>query len=124
MRIAIVSIPVRDQQAAKAFYSEALGFEVLRDDPMGPDQRWIQLSPEPGETSITLVTWFPSMAPGSLTGLVLETENLDESLAKFAERGVKLSPVESAPWGRFATFQDPDGNNWILQESAPAMVGV
>lgn len=124
MRIAIVSIPVQDQQAAKAFYNEVLGFEVLRDDPMGPTQRWIQLSPEPGETSITLVTWFPSMAAGSLTGLVLETENLDETMATYAARGVKLTPVESAPWGRFSTFKDPDGNSWILQESAPLMEGV
>jgi catechol 2,3-dioxygenase-like lactoylglutathione lyase family enzyme len=120
-RIAIVSIPVKDQQAAKTFYSEVLGFEVLRDDPMGPDQRWIQLSPEPGATSITLVTWFPTMAPGSMTGIVLETDNLDETYAAYAARGVKLGPIEAAPWGRFSTFTDPDGNGWVLQEAMQTM---
>jgi catechol 2,3-dioxygenase-like lactoylglutathione lyase family enzyme len=123
-RISIISIPVKDQQAAKRFYSEVLGFEVVRDDPMGPDQRWIQLEPAPGETSITLVTWFPQMAPGSLTGIVLETNNLDEAYALYTARGVALAPIETAPWGRFSTFADLDGNGWVLQEAMPAMTGL
>ncbi len=44
-RIAVVSIPVADQQAAKAFYRDMLGFSVVRDNPMGPVQRWVRWRP-------------------------------------------------------------------------------
>ena len=80
-RISIMSVPVSDQQAAKDFYMNVLGFTLIRDNPMGQNTRWIQLSPLPGEASITLVNWFPSMPAGSMTGMVLEVDNLDESIA-------------------------------------------
>ena len=115
--IQIVSIPVRDQAVAKAFYANVLGFEVRRDDPMGPDQRWIELVPPGAQTSITLVTWFDNMPPGSVQGLVLNTTNVEEDLAALQKQGVNCTPLDSAPWGKFSTFRDPDGNGWVLQEA-------
>lgn len=123
-RLAIVSIPVKDQQEAKRFYTEVLGFNVIRDNPMGPDQRWIELAPEPGEATITLVTWFPNMQPGGVTGMVLETDNIDDTYKELQDRGLEMTPLESAMWGRYTTFNDPDGNGWVLQESAPEVPGV
>ena len=120
-RLAIVSIPVKDQQAALAFYTKTLGFEVIRDSPMGPGQRWIQLAPAPGETTITLDSWFPNMQPGGVTGLVLEVDDIAGTCADLQARGLTLSPIESGEWGQFATFTDPDGNGWILQESLSGM---
>ena len=120
-RIAVVSIPVRDQQAAKAFYRDVLGFAVVRDDPMGPDQRWVQLAPEGAATSITLVTWFSNMQPGGISGLVLETDDVAAAHAALQARGLALAPIESAPWGQYTTFNDPDGNGWVLQQAAPGM---
>lgn len=117
-RISIVSIPVRDQAAAKAFYQDVLGFVVINDSPMGPDQRWIQLAPEFGETSITLVTWFPKMPPGCVAGLVLETDNVAATRAELSARGVQVSAIESTPWGQFVHFADPDGNGWMLHQTA------
>ena len=122
-RLAIVSIPVNDQQAAKRYYTEVLGFTVIRDNPMGPEARWIEVAPEYGETTITLTTWFPNMRPGGVTGMVLETDNIEETYAELQGRGVPLTAMESAPWGRFATFTDPDGNGWVLQESMPELPG-
>ncbi len=115
MSIRIVSIPVSDQASAKRFYEEILGFNVVRDNPMGPDQRWVELKPQGGGPSITLVTWFDSMPPGSVQGLVLDSDDIDESCAALAERGLALTDIETAPWGRFSTFKDPDGNGWVLQ---------
>jgi catechol 2,3-dioxygenase-like lactoylglutathione lyase family enzyme len=123
-RLSIVSLPVTDQQAAKQFYTEALGFTLIRDNPMGPSGRWIEVAPRPGETSITLVTWFPSMPAGSLNGLVLEVEDLDDTMADVQSRGVTFEPIQSAPWGRFAAFQDPDGNRWVLQETVIDLPGI
>lgn len=117
-RIAIMSVPVSDQEAAKSFYSDVLGFEVIRDNPMGPDRRWVQMGPADEETSITLVTWFDAMPPGSLRGMVLDTADIEATHQLLRSRGLDISEIEDAPWGRYATFSDPDGNGWVLQQAA------
>ena len=117
-RLDIVSIPVTDQEKAKTFYTDILGFELVRDNPMGPDQRWVEIAPSGAETSLTLVTWFESMPPGSIQGLVLDTDDVDGMRDTLVERGLKISDVQSEFWGRFCTFFDPDGNGWVLQEAA------
>ena len=118
--IKVVSVPVSDQEAAKRFYSEALGFEVVRDAPFGPDSRWIELAPVQGSASITLVTWFEAAPPGSLQGIVLASSDVDADHAGLSARSVEFAgPVQEAPWGRYATFRDPDGNGWVLQQDAP-----
>ncbi|MBU1306966.1 MAG: VOC family protein [Alphaproteobacteria bacterium] len=117
-RIAIVSLPVSDQAASKRFYTEVLGFAVLRDNPMGPDQRWVQVGPAGGGASFTLVTWFDSMPAGSVSGIVLETADIAADVARLKGLGLTISDVDSQPWGTFATFEDPDGNGFVLQQSA------
>jgi catechol 2,3-dioxygenase-like lactoylglutathione lyase family enzyme len=120
-RISVVSVPVSDQQRAKSFYTETLGFELLADSPFGEGQRWIQVGPKGTATSITLVTWFETMPAGSTKGIVLECDDLDGTYRELAARGVQFDgPVQDAPWGRFATFDDPDGNGWVLQVSTSA----
>ncbi len=116
-RIDVVSVPVSDQLASKAFYSDVLGFEVIRDNPMGPDQRWVQLSLPGAQTSITLVTWFDSMPPGSLQGMVVDTTDIDAARKTLVEKGLRITEVQDAPWGRYATFADPDGNGWVLKQA-------
>ncbi len=118
-RISILSIPVSDPEESRAFYRDVLGFEVVRDNPMAPDRRWIQLAPAGGEASITLVTWFEGMPPGSVQGVVLETGDVEADHRTLRERGLAISDLDDAPWGRFAMFEDPDGNGWVLQQTAP-----
>ncbi|GAB3274107.1 glyoxalase superfamily protein [Kineosporia babensis] len=114
--IELLSVPVTDQDRARDFYVNVLGFEVLRDNHMGPAQRWVQVAPKGAQTSITLVTWFDSMPAGSLTGLVLHVDDLDAQLAELAGQGVEPAEgIQSAPWGRFAVVADPDGNRLVLQ---------
>jgi catechol 2,3-dioxygenase-like lactoylglutathione lyase family enzyme len=114
--IAIVSVPVTDQAKAKAFYTETLGFSVVRDNPMGPEQRWVELAPSGGGVSITLVTWFDALKPGGQQGLVLTTRDIEARRAELATRGLAIGEVQTQPWGKFATFKDPDGNGWVLQQ--------
>jgi len=118
-QISIVSIPVSDQQAAKAFYTDKLGFTLIRENPMGPDQNWVQVGPAGAQTSFTLVTWFERMPPGSVQGVVLSTDDIDATHAALQAKGVALSPIERAPWGTFSTFSDPDGNGFVLQQNTP-----
>lgn len=115
--IAIVSVPVSDPDRALAFYRDQLAFEVVRDNPMGPDRRWIEVAPPGAKTSLALVTWFEKMPPGSVQGLVVDTADVDASHAALTAAGVEISGVEDAPWGRFAVLSDPDGNGLVLQEA-------
>ncbi|MGH3493029.1 MAG: VOC family protein, partial [Sciscionella sp.] len=99
---------------------DVLGFELLRDN-SGPDMRWVEVAPKGGQTSVTLVTWFPTMPPGSLKGVVLETDDLDGDVAALTARGVRIEGgIAQAPWGRYVTFDDPDGNGIVLQATDPS----
>lgn len=96
-----------------------LGFELISDVRMGPDMRWVQVAPPGSTTSITLVTWFPTMPAGSSKGTVLETDNLEGDIADLQDRGVRIEgEIQEMPWGRFVTFDDPDGNGIVLQATA------
>lgn len=118
-RIDIISLSVSDQDRAKTFYTEILGFDLIRDNPMGPEQRWVQVGPKGAETSFTLVTWFDSMPAGGIKGIVLETGDIETTAAELKGRGLNLSEIERQPWGTFATFEDPDGNGFVLQQAVP-----
>ena len=119
--IQLLSLPVSDQDRARDFYVDVLGFDLVRDNPMGPDARWVQVAPKGAKTSITLVTWFPTMPAGSVKGTVLETDDLDGDVAHLTAKGVVIEGgIKEQPWGRFVTFDDPDGNGIVLQETAGA----
>jgi catechol 2,3-dioxygenase-like lactoylglutathione lyase family enzyme len=114
--VEIISVPVADQQRAKEFYRDILGFDLLREEPMGPSAKWIQLAPQGCATTIALVTWFDSMRPGGLQGVMLNVTDIDRDHRDLEARGLKLSEIQQQPWGRYATFSDPDGNGWILRQ--------
>lgn len=115
-KITVVSVPVADQDRARDFYVDVLGFELIDDVTMGESMRWVRVAPQGAETSLTLVTWFPSMPAGSLRGIVLETDDVERDAAALRARGVMLDgDVQDQPWGRFVTFSDPDGNGLVLQ---------
>jgi catechol 2,3-dioxygenase-like lactoylglutathione lyase family enzyme len=112
--IRVLSVPVSDQDRAKDFYLDTLGFELIADNPMAPGQRWVQVRPKGAATSMTLVTWFEQMPAGSLTGLVLETEDLDGDCERLRAAGVMVDGPRDEDWGRHAIIADPDGNGIVL----------
>lgn len=115
--ISIISIPVADLNRARDFYHEVLGFDLMIDLPFDLNKRWIQLAPhKESKVSITLVSWYENMKPGSLQGLVLETDDIYAFFSRLKERGVQISPVYDTPWGKFSDFKDPDGNGWMLHQ--------
>jgi catechol 2,3-dioxygenase-like lactoylglutathione lyase family enzyme len=118
--VQLLSVPVSDQDRARDFYVNTLGFELAMDTQLGPDMRWVLVKPPGAETALTRVTWFPTMPAGSLKGLVLETDNLDRDVERLAGLGVPIANgIEDAPWGRFVQFDDPDGNGIVLQATRP-----
>jgi catechol 2,3-dioxygenase-like lactoylglutathione lyase family enzyme len=119
-KVQVVSVPVSDPERAKDFYVNVLGMELLQDMPMSDSMRWVQVSPKGSEASITLVTWFDSMPAGSLKGLVLESLDLESTIAELASRGFVIDgEIDEQPWGRFIMFDDPDGNGIVLRQPPP-----
>jgi predicted enzyme related to lactoylglutathione lyase len=117
-RIAVVSVPVSDQEAAKRFYMSQVGFELLAEETFADGLRWIQVGPTGGQASLTLVTWFDEMAPGSLRGLVIDCDNLEADYEAMRKRDVPfLGPPTGQAGGTFATFVDPDGNCISLRQT-------
>jgi uncharacterized glyoxalase superfamily protein PhnB len=51
--------------------------------------------------------------------MVIDTDDIDTTYAELTAKGLAISAIEAAPWARFATFSDPDGNGWVLQQAAP-----
>ncbi len=118
-QVQLFSIPVSDQNRARAFYVDVLGFKLLADTWMGPQMRWVMVAPPGAQTAIALVTWFDTMPAGSLRGLVLETDDLEGDVAALRERGLSIpAGIEHERWGQFAQFTDPDGNGIILQTTS------
>ena len=95
--ISIISIPVTDQQRAKKFYLKA-GFKLIVETQAGPGQTWIQLGLPGAETSITLVNWFPQMPAGSVRGLVVDTEDIEQEIKTMQANGIEPVPTEQTPW--------------------------
>jgi catechol 2,3-dioxygenase-like lactoylglutathione lyase family enzyme len=117
----VVSVPVSDQDRAKQFYVGQLGFAEEIDASFGDSMRWVMLRPPGSGTAVTLVTWFRSMPAGSMRGAVLGCDDISTTLAELSSRGVTFNEdeIQDAPWGRWKTFEDPDGNGWVLQQDNP-----
>jgi predicted enzyme related to lactoylglutathione lyase len=116
--IAVVSVPVSDQDRAKRFYTEQLEFELRADAVFGDGLRWIQVAPRGARSSLSLVTWFEQMPAGSLRGLVIDCTDLQRDYEALSERGVPFNaPPRDMPGGVFATLEDPDGNLLSLRQA-------
>ena len=119
MKVAVVSVPVSDQERAKAFYVDTLGWDVVRDDHSIPGTRWVQVRPGPGSPTLTLVTWFDTMPAGSIRGLVFTVPDVHDAYARLRARGVEFDgPPRDQPWATETVFHDPDGNEFVLQQAA------
>lgn len=129
MKLELVVVPVTDVDRAKAFYERA-GFVTDVDHRAGESFRVVQLTPPGSACSITIGTGVTSAAPGSFEGLHLVVVDLEEALAALAGRGIDagepfhfgeqgrtpgLHP-DRLDYGSFASFNDPDGNKWLVQE--------
>lgn len=115
-KISIVSIPVKDQDISKKFYTEVLGCKVVEDMPMMPGSRWLRLEFPGVDTRIVLANWFQQMVPGSIQGIVLITDDIVKTCAELRKRGLETTPIKQQPYGQESTFYDPDGNGWVLQQ--------
>lgn len=123
-RLEVVQVPVSDVDRAKAFYAENAGFNLDRDHQVSDDVRVVQLTPPGSGCAIVVGTGLSDMEPGCVQGLQLVVADIDAARTALVERGVDVSEIQvlgrpGRPGFRFASFRDPDGNGWILQEERP-----
>ena len=113
--VKFVSIPTRDQDRALAFYTHLLGFKVATDQPFNGTQRWIELRIGSADTRFVLFTIDGGAQPGTPFNGALACDNVERTYDELKGRGVAFSaPPQKQPWGTFATFTDPDGNQFVL----------
>jgi catechol 2,3-dioxygenase-like lactoylglutathione lyase family enzyme len=117
----IVSVPVSSQDRARDFYVHGLGWDVMSDEgyqlPGGKQLRWLEVRPHGGQTAITLTLEDGTMKAGSMKGMILRAVDLDSTVADLADRGVLATQeIQETAWARYVSFQDPDGNSWMIQE--------
>jgi catechol 2,3-dioxygenase-like lactoylglutathione lyase family enzyme len=121
LKLEVVPMPVSDVDAAKAFYTEKVGFNLDHDIEPGNGMRVVQMTPPGSACSVVIGVGLPLGEPGSVKGVQLVVEDIDAVRAGLAERGVPVGEVqqlgpEGAPGSRFCFFEDPDGNMWAVQE--------
>ena len=128
-RIEAITLPVRDVDAAKAFYENA-GWHLDVDTAPAPGFRVVQFTPPGSECSITFGTGMPQSEPGSYRNTYLVVADIEPAHRELVERGIPVSEIfhfgpqgqmpgvdpKRGDYGSYATFADPDGNTWLLQE--------
>ncbi|MBD2215104.1 VOC family protein [Nostoc linckia FACHB-104] len=137
MKLEVVVLPVSDVDKAKDFY-KTLGWRLDADFVTDEDFRVVQLTPPGSEASIIFGSGVTLAAPGSVQGLYLIVYDIEAARAELVDRGIEVSEVfhdvggvfhhagtegrvpgpdpQRRDYASFASFSDPDGNGWLLQE--------
>src|SRR5215218_4863698 len=131
MSLEVVLIPVSDVDRAKEFYATTLGFQLHADFTAADGLRIVQVTPPGSRCSINFGTHVTAAEPGSTQGGMLVVRDIIAARADLVSRGVDVGEVfhhagtdgrlpgpapERKSYASFASFNDPDGNGWILQE--------
>ena len=137
MKLEVVILPVTDVDRAKRFY-KVLGWREDADFSAGDDFRVVQLTPPGSPCSIHFGKGLTAAAPGSVQGLYLVVDDIEAARAQLNGHGADVSGAfhytqtrQRAPgpdpdrpsYGTYATFTDPDGNRWLLQEIKTRLPG-
>jgi catechol 2,3-dioxygenase-like lactoylglutathione lyase family enzyme len=116
MKLELITVPVSDVDRAKEFYVTKAGFTPDHDHTVNEDLRFVQLTPPGSGCSIALGKGLLDSEPGSIKGLQLVVKDIVAAKAELEGRGLEVGDIDDQPWGRFVYFQDPDGNQWSVQE--------
>ena len=135
MKLEVVTLPVSDVDRAKRFY-EDLGWRMDADIVVGEDFRAVQLTPPHSQCSIAFGKGLTTAEPGTVQRLILAVDDIDAAREGLISRGAEVSGVFHLAGGRvpgpdpqgrsyqtYASFSDPDGNAWLLQEIKTRLPG-
>jgi len=144
MKLEVVNLPVADIDRAKSFYQK-LGWRLDGDFAVGDDFRVVQFTPPGSLCSITFGEGVTEAAPGAVQDLMLSVYDVEQARADLLDRGIEVSKVfhydgglfhragaegrtsgpdpEGRSYFTWASFSDPDGNGWLLQEIKARLPG-
>ncbi|HEY3723808.1 MAG TPA: VOC family protein [Acidimicrobiia bacterium] len=145
MHLEVVVLPVSDVDRAKQFYVDTCGFRLDADFP-GPDGlRIVQVTPPGSSCSVSFGDDVTTATPGSTQDLMLTVRDIESCRGELAKRGVDISEIfhdacgifhhggdkervpgldpQRSSYNSFASFCDPDGNGWMLQEITARLPG-
>jgi catechol 2,3-dioxygenase-like lactoylglutathione lyase family enzyme len=128
MGLEVVTLPVSDVDRAKRFY-QSLGWRLDADIVVGDDHRTVQFTPPHSQCSIHFGKGLTAAEPGSADRLILAVKDIDSARDDLISRGVDVSEVsapdseEGRSYFTTASFSDPDGNGWLLQEITTRLPG-
>ena len=117
--VKFITVPTDDQPRAVKFWTEQVGFQIFTDQPFNDKQRWIELRVGSSDTRVVLFMFDDQgLKPGMIFNGALAADNVEQTYDELKGRGVEfVSPPQKAPWGTFAMFKDPDGNQFLLSSS-------
>ena len=122
LKLEIVVLPVADVDRTKTFYA-GLGWRQDADFTSPRGLRVVQLTPPGSGCSVSIGEGITEMEPGSLEGLQLVVEDIEAARDHLVGRGLEISDIQDFPWGKFVFFNDPDGNEWVLQQVVTRLPG-
>ena len=138
MKLEVVVIPVSDVDRARKFYA-GLGWREDADFPGAGDFRGVQMTPPGSQCSIHFGRGVTTAAPGSMQNLYLVVSDIEAARRELREHGATVSETFHFPgfgekpvpgphpgndsYATFATFKDPDGNSWLLQQVRKRLPG-
>jgi catechol 2,3-dioxygenase-like lactoylglutathione lyase family enzyme len=135
LKLEVVTVPVSDVDRAKRFY-QSLGWRMDADIAVGDAFRVVQLTPPHSPCSVSFGKGLTTAEPGSAQRLLLAVYDIDAARADLLRRGAEVSEVFHLAGGRvpgpdpqrrsyqtYASFSDPDGNQWLLQEIRTRLPG-
>lgn len=120
-KIGKITVYVQDQEQAKAFWIEKLGFVLKFEQQMGPNAKWIEVGPSDDEFT-TLVLYsksaMESHKPSKVAhpSILFSTTDIESAYEKMEQNDVKVDKLLKMPFGTMFTFYDQDGNDYILRE--------
>ena len=136
MKLEVVTLPVSDVDRAKRFY-QSLGWRLDADLMISEDIRAVQFTPPHSNASVTVGKGLTTTEPGSVQRLELVVDDIEAARADLISRGVEVSELfhrgasglapgpdpERRSYLTYASFNDPDGNGWLLQEVKTRLPG-
>jgi catechol 2,3-dioxygenase-like lactoylglutathione lyase family enzyme len=115
-KIELIFVPVADVDRAKDFYTR-IGFHADHDQVPFEGLRFVQMTPPGSACSIAFGDGLGiRLEPGQQSTIQVVVPDADDALSHLRSVGVDAAGVDEQAWGRFVTFDDPDGNSWTLQE--------
>ena len=120
-KIGKITVYVQDQEEAKDFWLNKIGFVLKLEQPMGPNATWLEVGPSEDEFT-TLVLYSKSAMeqhqPSKVAHptVLFSTTDIESAYQKMKDNGVEVEEMLRMPFGTMFTFRDQDGNDYLLRE--------